>query len=228
MAGLLEKIHGDLYWRVVIRPSIFLRDRVDTLGRLTQVMTASRVLLRGWDYPHVEENDIRPGDDWIELGCEWDGRHLEYWRFFRSGQFVHHFAAIERFHKLPWSPAPERYLLVSGVVFTMTEIHELASRLSRHAALEGDVEITVELKGTKDRALAQWHLMDAMSLTLERYKCSDEALVVRSETSAADLQVRAGEHALTATIHVLERFSWFNPPRDLLAEEQHRLLERRL
>jgi len=190
-------------------------------------MTASRVLLRGWDYPHVEEKDIKPGHDWIELSSDWAG-HLEYWRLFMSGQFVHHFAAFERFRELPWSPAPKRYLLVDSVVFTMTEIHEFASRLARYAAFEGDVEITIELKGTKGRHLASWWPEDAMLHNLTRYKCDVDVVPVCSVIDAADLQVRTSELALKAAIRILEGFGWFNPPRYLLAEEQCKLLEKRL
>lgn len=225
MAELLDKIHSVAYWRVVIRPAEFDTRRIPSLGQCKEIVEASQVVLRGWDYPHLEE--VRTGgDDWIESGCDWEGRHLEYWRFHTSAQFAHQFSAIEEFHRLTRTPAPERYMIVPNMLYTVTEIFEFAARLARHDILRPTAHVSIQLHGMRDRELTYQDLMRSMGFG--PYVCSRDEITYETDASDAQLLGRAAELAIDATIALYERFEWFSPSRAPLVEEQRKFLERRL
>lgn len=226
MKQLLDKIHSRAYWRVLIRPSEFDSGRIPSLGQCKEIVEKSHVLLRGWDYPHFEDKDIRPGDEWIELGCDWEGRHLEFWRFYQSGQFVHHFTAIEEFHQLTRTPAPQRYMLVLNVLYTVTEIFEFAARLARHGVLRPGGEVSIRLHDMRDRELTHQDLR--RSLGFGPYVSKLEQIGYEATPIQERLLGAAPELAIDAANAIFERFEWFNPPRDVLVEEQRKFLERRL
>src|SRR5829696_6596341 len=87
----LAEIHDTGYWRVLIHPTVFEGSRIPTLADCWRIVEESRVSLRGWDYPHVDPAQQLRGDDWVQSGAAW-ANHVELWRFYQSGQFVHHFA----------------------------------------------------------------------------------------------------------------------------------------
>src|SRR5438105_14534862 len=91
--ALLERIHATGYWRVLLHPSQYDEHRIPTLKACEDLIEATKVSLRGWDYPHFRrytEDTIR-GDNWIQHAVDC-ANHIELWRFFQSGQFVHHLA----------------------------------------------------------------------------------------------------------------------------------------
>src|ERR1043166_6582061 len=90
-----KKIRSRGYWRVVIRPSSFIAERA-RLRDLEQIARDTVVQLRGWDYPHFPRDGVTRGNDFIEALTDsgWI-QHIELWRLYQSGQFVHLFAMRE-------------------------------------------------------------------------------------------------------------------------------------
>lgn len=228
----LSLIHETGYWRIVIRPSVFDADRIPTHTQCWKVVEQANVRLRGWDYPHVDSSERVTEHDWIQSGSAFGGQ-AELWRFFQSGQFVHHRSCEEdreppAFGMRTLSPkVRERRLRLDalGALYTVTEVYEFARNLAYGEVLEPVSHITIELHGAAGRTLI---LPDdfrrgGRSLT-------STAGVVSSEFTVLPvvLLATASELALDAAIHIFEQFGWHDPPRDLLAEEQRRLLEHRL
>lgn len=227
---VLEKIKSTAYWRVNLRPQRF-RERLLSLSECLRLVEASHVRLRGWDYPHFREQDIKSGDDWIESTVDW-GDHIEYWRFFQSGQFIHYFAAWEDYREVPWvsseypSGKPDRYLEPVGVVYQVTEIFEFAARLVQRGVFDSGAVISISIHGTKDRQLAYWRGLER--LLSRRYVCELDAVAVDREPTLAELTSGSSQLALQVAVDIFERFNWFAVPTDLFAEDQRRLLERNL
>ena len=222
---LVKKIQSVAYWRVVIRPTEYDAKRILSLSRCKELMEKSQVVLRGWDYPHVER--IQSGESWVEDRYDWEGRHLEYWRFYQSGQFVHHFSCPEEFSPLTnRAPAPDRYLSVENVVYTLTEILEFASRMAKHDVLTPSVEISIQLRGMMNRELTFTH--SSRWVPSGSYVSRTDHVSYELTTSEAELRARSQDLALDAAVAIFERFGWFNPSRTILAEDQRKLLERRL
>jgi hypothetical protein len=67
MHPVIEKIKSRGYWKVVIRSSIFLEDRIRELSLCKKLVRDNKVRLRGWDYPHYDR-EIEPdsGLDYVE------------------------------------------------------------------------------------------------------------------------------------------------------------------
>ena len=58
-------------------------------ARLLPLVDANRVSARGRDFPYVDYCDVRRrGQNWVGQETAF-GHHLEAWRLYRSGQFVH-------------------------------------------------------------------------------------------------------------------------------------------
>lgn len=224
---LVEKIRSKAHWRVVIRPTEFKANRIDSLGKCKQTIESSRILLRGWDYPHLDQ--IRPDRDWVESSCDWEqGGHLEYWRFYQSGQFVHLRAAFEEYRELPWTrsprPTPDRYLEYVGVLYSMTEIFEFAARLARQDILRPNALVEIELNDMKERELTSWHSVWG----LEGYVSQTPQITYQLTLPHTEIVARSADLAIDASVAVYERFGWFDPPRGELVEQQKKLVERRL
>jgi hypothetical protein len=220
----LAAIHSTGYWRVNIRPSRFEPRRIPSLSECWDIVESSKVRLRGWDYPHIEHGERVNGDDWISSGSDW-ARHLEYWRLYQSGQFIHHFAMWEDYERPNRQPAPERYLEPLGVLYRLTEIFEFSARLGERDVLRPSAEFSIRLVDVNGRCLMFW---DISRILRGDYVSALDQISFCESVRQDKLLSRAPEIALDASIAIYERFNWTNPPRDVFAEEQKKFLERRL
>ncbi len=139
---LIGKIKSRGYWRIVIRPQKFNKHLIPSLDQCLQYIAASKVSLRGWDYPHVDREGYANGIDWVESATDWMDI-LEYWRFYQSGQFANIFNCREdwvdlnqeQFMRLVNKPFPDGVLGVVATIYRLTEIYEFAARLASGSGL---------------------------------------------------------------------------------------------
>jgi len=230
---VINRIRSRGYWRVEIRPTMFEKLRIPTFSEARELVQSCKVQWGGWDYPHWNEASAQNMSDWVESQEDWE-HHIEHWRFYRSGQFVHLFALHEDHLDLR-EVLPTRYPArrpragyVSYVWAThkVTEILEFASRLANKHALRPSAFISIGLYNLKDHELTSFsasrHLDDGYVYSME------DPIVIEREIPQDELVVNAGSFALDFIVEIFERFNWNNPPRQILAEEQKRLRERRL
>jgi hypothetical protein len=221
MEERLAKIHSTGYWRVNIRPTKFESERIPSLAKCRDILQTSIVQLRGWDYPHLDNTETANGQDWVESGCDFLS-HIEYWRLYQSGQFVHQFACIED-HEA--SSAHIRGLEVISTLYTVTEIFEFAGRLAIRGVFSPEAEMSITLAGMEGRKLFLW----SPERSLNRlYVCCIPEIAFSKTFTEAEISARASELALDTTVWIFERFNWIEVPRQVLAEDQKRFLERRL
>jgi hypothetical protein len=170
--------------------------------------------------------------DWVECWADWE-RAIEYWRFYRSGQFVHLFAVHEDLidveSALPkrYPPRPTRagYLGFVGATYTVTEILEFAARLANKGILYPSAFVSVGLYNMEDHQLTTF---GGRSLPDYYVYKMNEPIVVEREIPQTELVGKPDEFALDFVIEIFERFGWDDPPRQILSEDQKRLRERRL
>lgn len=230
-AERLSLIHATGYWRVQVRPTVFEPQRISSLKACWDMVESARVHLRGWDYPHVESREQITGEDYVQSGSTF-ANHIELWRFYQSGQFAHQFAMWED-RKPPsldmrtYGPTPVReaplQLGFVEVVYTLTEVFEFGRGLAYRGVLEPATHLAIELHGTQGRQLSS---PSSRIPLLVREASVDQVCWGRTLLSS-ELIATAPEVAIDAAVHVFERFGW-DAPRSMLAEEQRRLLERRL
>jgi hypothetical protein len=220
-SDLLEKIHSRGYWRVLIRPTRHLENRFPSLSECRRILEESVVRLRGWDYPHIHDEHIVNRQNWIESGVDWEYGHIEYWRFYQSAQFIHHFAMREEYEA---ASRDAKGLDFINTVYTFTEIFEFAARLAAKDLLSPSAEIGVELHGCDGRRIISWdrgrYVRDHVS--------SEPVISVSQVVSDRTLLTESARLAIDASMFVFERFNWMDAPRGILGEEQAKLLDRRL
>lgn len=224
----LAKVHSTGYWRVMIRPTVFDKVRVSTLAQCREIVRGSIVSLRGWDYPHWKETEVRNGQDWIEGGSDFVS-HVEYWRFYQSGQFVHHFAMAEDYEQKAFGPQRRSQgaplLSILSTLFSVTEIYEFAARLCAKDILQPSVEINVRLFGTEGRTLTFWQ---PGRHTWGTYTCTLPDVQYEQQHGLDELLGGAQGLAISTVVSLFERFNWVAPPLSLLQNEQQKLIEHRL
>ena len=179
--------------------------------------------------PHLNDKERDGGQDFIQSGIDWEEYgHVELWRFYQSGQFVHHLAASEDYHQLPWSASdgtPERYLLHVSALYTITEIYEFAARLAAKDVLRPSGYISINLGNMAGRELAGWGLDDKLP---RGYASQLDEIEVTDTFSQRTLLAESSNLALDASLQVFERFAWLDPPRRWLADLQQEFLQRQL
>jgi len=230
LTDLLDKIHSKGYWRIVIRPTIFEKERIPSLTQCKKIIEEAVVLFRGWDYQHFDSSFINNNIDSIELSREFMN-NIEYWKFFQSGQFVHHFVCSEdhvekrKMKGLHIDITEGKYLSILSTLYTITEIFQFTSRLILKDILTPSVELTIGLHGMRDRQLFFWEPGRYLSGV---YKSTIPDIVFNKTYSCDKILESAPQIAMEVTIWIFERFNWPHESKVIFPEEQKKLLEKRL
>lgn len=238
MEERLKQIKETGYWRVLIRPTIFDKEKIGSLGECKEIISQSIVRLRGWDFPHLNRNETSNGIDWIQSGSNFE-EIKEYWRFYQSGQFIYYSAIREDYLKKEIvqkagdpinyyhdkSKLPSRFMSIVNTIYRVTEIFEFASRLVEKGILEPSFEISITLKGMKDRLLFFWewgrHLSRPYISQLEEFE-------YLKEYDSNDFLANRHKYAEECIAWIFVRFNWDNPPRGVIQEIQKKFLEKRI
>lgn len=225
------------HWHVVIRPTEHQAERIPALSECWGLIDTSAVLLRGWDYPHVSPRieERGKGNDWIASWSDFQ-RHLEYWRLYQSGQFVHLFAFSEDTDEgadrrarsdidFPDGFQPSGYLSIVNVVYTITEIFEFAARLAQKGFPGQSVSVEIEMRNVKDRVLFAREITRGW---WGFFAAEQETIGKKWEVPVEVLMSDSAGLARSAVRWFFERFGWMDPPDQLVIGDQRKLLERRL
>jgi len=242
---IIKTIKEKGYWRVVIRPtqSFYRSDRFDISG-LANIVKDTKVCLRGWDYPHVDSNNSNPiTQNSISNECKFEC-HIEHWELMTSGQFVHIFSMKENY-RIDERKANEirsdfisdidkakninKFFEVVSAVYRLTEMYLFASNLAQLEQNKDvdEFEIIIELYDVKDRMLFIW---DWGRSLLSPYICNlqDGKISFSEIYKKDDLIAQFNSYSLEKIIKIFQMFGWENPNKQVLREDQKKLLERRL
>jgi hypothetical protein len=228
LSEITDKIRSKGHWVVAIRPEPFDENRVD-YAELDEILAGAAVRFRGWPVPFIDNRqELMHGDSWI--GQDVDAElvsHHEAWRFFASGQFNH-----LRTVSADWregreaTPTPAGFASVIEVweiLFYLTEVFELATRLALGPAGGEQTTIDIRLNGLQDRGLVVANHNRAEFMT--PYRSSTDFLQ-RSMTVPRDELVAEGRsRAVDMARDFFLRFGW-KPTLDLLSDYQRELTER--
>jgi hypothetical protein len=231
MNATIEKIKSRGFWKIIIRPSEFIPNRISNISECKSIVRDNSVLLRGWDYPHYDTNyEPTTGIDYVEQSVDWN-IHIEAWRMYQSGQFVHYHALWEDWHELDtfWGQVqqipPGVYLNLIGTVYLMTEIFEFSARLAAKGVLGDHCEIIIELNNTKSRQLKAFPVDRAF---FSRYETALDNIPRKIQIPVNELIGRSTELALEQIEWLYRRFNWDNVNIAVFKEDQRKLLEKRL
>ncbi len=120
--------------------------------------------------------------------------------------------------------SPSGYLDAISALWTITEVFEFAARLAQKVDLGDSVSVTIQMVGVKDRVL---FASDPARDFSRPYIASEPTLGREWPVSTEQLLSESSELALNAAEWFFERFQWMDAPRQVLADIQRRLLERK-
>lgn len=141
--AIRERLKGEPRYAMRFVPSITDLDL--PTKRLHELVTDNAVQLRGWDLPHA--HGMENAQSYVFNAVDW-GMHLEFWRLYKSGQFVMSSsfwdirdeiqAQLRRqFDAFVLTASAEQKqqirLVVSfvGIIYSVTEYYLFAARLAK-------------------------------------------------------------------------------------------------
>lgn len=238
---LVKKIRKRGYWRIHFEPLVH-EEKNTPLRRCKEIVSENSIKLRGWDYPHIPNRSdstttIEPGSNYWQGWIDWkDYGHLEFWRMYQSGQFIHYKGLVEdwsdnyilrSFWQQEASAAkPGEVLGIISTTYLMTEVFQFISRLvSEHIYDEG-VRISIALHNTEGREL----FVDGYNrapLFHER-KTGAKEIKYTKELTVEEILADPVDLALQVIIYILERFGWDPPNIEAIKSDQQKLIERKI
>ncbi|MDD4004173.1 MAG: hypothetical protein PHW69_03090 [Elusimicrobiaceae bacterium] len=231
------------HWRVLIRPDLYRPERIKTLAECKNIIENTSVKLRGWHYPYVSSKlpERGHGLDWVASWTS-DSGHLEYWRFYQSGQFLHLFSLRETMDQR-WQSAlkarmlkncgPDQlrnleaargFISIENFIYRMTEIFEFAARLATQEIYKGSLYVEVELKGIGGFVLSS----DSRDVWNRYYSAAENELGQNWKIACRDIISNSPHYALKACAWFFERFGWLPPAPEIIKREQEIFLSRSL
>jgi len=232
---LLAEIKSRGYWRVEMHSTEYQDKRLPTRRAMQDLLSSATVSLSGWPYPYFPAEDTAYNSKWLE-GQVNSGYHKEYWRLYKSGQWVHWLglsgAWITRerlFEGLsPLPPQHPGYLHVRGdVLFTLTEILRFAVGLAQGGILDPNAFLSIQLHNTHD-----YMLFESFNRFFDYsyVNQSDRPIEQQQSLPVGELSAVADRMALEMAIEVFSVFGWVpsEASERMLAEDQKKLIERRL
>lgn len=210
MSDITAKVRSRGYWRFTIRPVSFIPDRLP-FDQLEGIVRRHAVSLRGWDFPHFEKSGLIYGSDFVGSETDW-AHHIEAWRIYQSGQFVHLSAMGLDWAEQAWFKTepglPEGPVLgVTDAVWTVTEAFQFAARLATTPAGGDDpMVVSVEAGGLDGRLL---YVDDRKRAPLFGDYRARISSYTSDRTVKRDELIATPDHfALDAVHDLLLRFGW--------------------
>ncbi len=228
MSDLLKKIISRGYWKITIRPKEFNSELITPISQCISIIKDNSLKLGGWDYPHFDLN-IKPliATDYIEQSTDW-WDHLEYWRYYQSGQFIHYCGLGEDWQeqRTEWpqwiDSKPGESLAIFETLFMITQIFEFSARLAIKNILGSECFLKIELHNINNRKL----FMDRRNRMLSYdYKCIVNELIRTFELTAADLISNSSQYSIEHTIWLLNRFNWTGISPIIFTDEQKKFIQ---
>jgi hypothetical protein len=225
------------HWRINLRPAEYRQTRLRTLSDCMATIEATKVRLRGWDYPHLSRKpgQTGQGNDYIASWVDSMG-HIEYWRLYQSAQFLHLFAVREAVQP-EWSEKLRRdakwhigdegvvaqapgFFSLLNVIYTVTEVFEFASRLCQRGTYTGAVVVEIRIRNAKGFGL----IPDVDRAWFEHRSLSSDDVGYEWTIESAELVAATAQYALNSVTWLFQRFGWLNPPEAVIARDQERFL----
>lgn len=229
MSELTEKVKSRGHWDVTVRPAAFDPERLP-YAKLDEVIEGAVVRLRGWPVPFIDaRKQHKREQDWIGQDNSAEVvDHYEAWRFFMSGQF-NHLRAVSA----DWRTGKEATRAPQGfdsaievweILFYLTEVFELATRLALSEAGDESMTLEIALRNLGKRALVVGQRNRAEFI--EPYPAPLNDLTRTLTTAREKLVAESRNLAVEVSHDFFVRFGW-KPPLEQLREHQQELLSYR-
>lgn len=219
--AIVAKIQSRGHWRINFRP-LSPPSRDLTLLECRQVVEASSVSLRGWNYPHVSNkpHGVRARTNSFEGQVDWH-EHIEYWRMYQSSQFLHYVALHDDWTEVAlWREnalEPNKWLeAIGGLLFQVGEFFAFLARLARAGLYSTGASACIDLVGTEGRRLYLAPGSGRGSFHGD-YTSIEPRIRFSTILPPAEL-ANTSEAAVKAATYIVQRFQWLEPSDAVLKE----------
>ena len=152
--GIGDWVTMPAFTDISVRPVPYQRKRLPP-GQLDRFVVEHAVRLRGWPVPFVANEPVKRHGSWIAQDVV-AMPHVESWRMFSSGQFVHRrLLATELRHSAEVRPnvsAATGAVALWDVLFYLVEVAEFGARLATSLSVDS-VAFDVAIAGVNGREL---------------------------------------------------------------------------
>lgn len=225
---IINKIKSRGYWRINFQPISV--ENIASLATALEIVKKSSVTLRGWDYPHIpkyqnENEALYPSNNHYVAWCNW-GVHKEYWRIYKSQQFILLRALTEDWYQedawyndMTNEVKPNETLsMIGSLVYELTETLEFLSRLGQNGLYKKGVRVSISLHNTTQRSL---RIDDRNRLPFAYPRITNAPEIrIEEEYSIDDIIQRPLHIANTHILTIMDTFG-FNPdPNSIIAEQK--------
>lgn len=160
---MVDLIRTRGYWRINFRPERFTH-QFNSAADCLRVVESCAVRIRGWEYPAILKGSRSVKELYADDGYAQEirlGNFLEFWKLFRTGQFIHYAALAEDWFEntsQPVGPPPDMIqpntrLSFEEAIYRVAEIYEFLARLVGAGLYEGSVGVRIELHNLKGREI---------------------------------------------------------------------------
>ena len=216
------------HWRFRVYTTSYEKEKL-SFSELKSFLRNNQVKLRGWYFPHYTEEELTNHAGFCQSFSEVNAMYesLEFFRFFRSGQFIYLGTLREDAPNVRQDlkiKADEKALAFTRTIWTITEFLEFARRMAVGGIFEGMVNIEISLFGALNRRICNTDLNRSFNGT---YICHNATVEIRKE---APIERILGESNVIAAEFVNELFHLFNLENigmNVIDEVQKQLMERR-
>lgn len=230
---ILKKIKSRGFWRINIRPSTYNL----FFSKSSECLTFVRkniVDFTGWDYPHFAEvqSEIQAVENYSDFGMGWSdaGPHKEYWRLYRSGQFIHYMCIgddwwEDDFWKRDWlmNRTPMTHIgAVYDLLSPVTSIFEFCKKLAEQNILGREFNLSIQIIGLKNRKL--WMQSDKLVLARTGV-CKENEFKEEKVFTSEEIILNTQELSLQTLSRIYDLFKW-NVSLESLKVYQNNLKER--
>lgn len=209
------------HWKVAIRPTKFVEERLDDVTQLFPLVQRCSVQIRGWDFPHIDNHNAPLiGENFVSQEINW-AQHKEWWRFYQSGlfQYLGGFTLdwFESWANVSPPVRPElrgKILGVGDVVARFAEFFGFASAYAAASVIEDSAVFEVACVGLAERQL--WvDSSNRFPFSPNEYVCRIPEYVQSATFGRQKLIAESESLALQWARELFRRFGW-NPSLDIL------------
>lgn len=222
--GLLDEIKNLGHWRVNFRPLIPLEQSL-SFQQCSDLVRDNAVSLRGWDFPHFPRRQDNEGgwlrdEKFFEGWCDWWSYH-EFWRMYKSGQFLSYNALREDTSDEDGGRR-RGTLAILNTIYTITEFVEFAHRLHIAELYRDGVTIMISLRNTAGRYL---DVGPNRMPFFERKRTEAEPINLNRTLEIDQIRDMHREIAVDFLSEIFDYFGW-NPAREQIANDQENFYRR--
>lgn len=208
----IDIIKSKGYWRINFRP--LGPPRNHSMAELKNLVRENNIQLRGWYYPFFRDGSddhygLENHNNYLGGWIDWN-EYKEFWRLYRSGQFLHYDTVKEDWmgerDVVGVHVEPGKYLnFIGSLTYYVTEITEFLTRLYKSGLYPEGARLSIELHNTRGRQLASFEAMRHLSFP----KITHENVIsFQKDYSPDKLAELPADLAIVPLLHFFEMFGF--------------------